>query len=241
MTVHDIIQRVQGKRVGVMNRYSAKYAQTLIHPGEKISVAVVANVATRGERFPGVVILTDQRIMAVCGLPGIKRSIVFDINQLDKCEESPSAINYKATFYSGKNAFSFTVNPEIGETFSRYIAVLNGAEDEFDAVEAPPSNTIFNPTLVRAKLRAREAKKRERAKREAAQDSLRAQLEEKRKAQSVSRTSDSEDASTQEVAKLLERQLEEALGKGLVDDTDPTAVAARLAKELADEETKPNS
>ncbi len=238
MTVNEAIQAIQGRKAGIMNRLSAKYAQTLLHPDETVTTAVVANIMVKGERFPGVVVLTDRRIMAVCGLPGIKRSIVCDLDALSQCIEAPTALNYKATFSDGKNAFAFTVNPEIGEKFSRFVAILNGEEDDFDAVEAKDSG-IFNPALMRSKERAKKAKDKARAQHAANQEELRA----RRAAAASARQSedDTDGESLQETAQRLNRQLNDARSRSHVEDTDPQAVAARLAAELAAQDTQQES
>lgn len=241
MTVNEAIQRTQGRGAGILTRPSARYAQTLILPGEEITAAVVANIATQNERFPGVVVLTDRRVLAVCGLPGIRRSIACDLDQLEKCEGTPSAIHYTATFSTGKNAFSLTVDPDVGETFSRYLAVLNGEEDSFDAVDAGVGSGILNPTLVRNRLRARQAKSKARAKRAAEQEAARARFEAMQKERAGQASSDSGDESAQEIAQRLARELEAAKATGRVADTDPKAVAARLAAELAAQEAKKRS
>ena len=229
MSINKALQLTQGKGAGFMNQASVRYAQTLLFSDEEICAAVVANVTTKGERFPGVVVLTDQRIIAACGLPGIKRCVALDLEKLEKCEETPSALNYKATFYEGKNAFSFTVDPEVGEKFSRHIAVLNGEEDDFDAAAKNVDSGIFNPTLVRNKRRARLAKEKERSARVAAREAAKS-------AQSSAPAETVDAESAQETAQRLARQLEDAKAKGIVSDTDPQAIAARLAAELAAEE-----
>lgn len=75
MTVREALQKTQGRDAGSVNRSAVRYAETLLQADEEILSAVIANVAARREHFPGVVVLTSRRIMAVCGLPGIKRSI----------------------------------------------------------------------------------------------------------------------------------------------------------------------
>lgn len=232
MTITEALLRTQGKGAGMMNQPSVRYAQTLLLPQEEVSAAVVANISTRGERFPGTVVLTDRRVMAVCGLPGIKRSLILDLDKLDRCEEKPTAINYKATFYAGKDAFSLTVDPDVGEKFSRHIAVLKGEEELFDTVSETAS-TIFNPTLVRNKQRARLTREKERSKRAQTQEAA-------RQAVPKEPAPPAETESAQEVAQRLARELEEAKAHGTVKDTDPQAIAARLAAELAAEETKPD-
>ena len=240
MTVNEAIQRTQGRGVGIFNRPSARHAQTLILPEEKITAAVVANIATHNERFPGVVVITDRRVMAVCGLPGIRRSIVCNLDQLEKCEGTPSAIHYTATFSTKINAFSLTVDPDVGETFARHLAVLNGEVEAFDAVNEIADSGILNPTLVRARLRARQAKNQARAKREIERKAAHARFGSQQKKREVQAPLDSESESAQDVARRLQHELKEAKAKGRVDNTDPKAVAARLAAELAAEEVKKN-
>ncbi|MCI2057373.1 MAG: hypothetical protein LKJ86_09585 [Oscillibacter sp.] len=229
MTVNEAIERTQGKKSGMFNGFSARRAQALLQPGEEPAAAVVANIATRNERFPGVVVLTDRRVLAVCGLPGIRRSVIYDLDKLDKTEETASAITYKAVFFCEKTAFSMTVDPDVGEAFARHIAILNGEEEAFDAVDVDLNNSVLNPTLMRNKIRVRQAKERQRARRAAEMETL-------HKKQAGTQHSDPEDESPQEAARRLAQQLEEAKTKGRVEDTDPKAVAARLAAELAAEE-----
>lgn len=229
MSINEALRLTQGKGAGIMNQASVRYAQTLLLPEEEVCAAVIANITTKGEHYPGVVVLTGQRIMAACGLPGIKRSVALDLEKLDKCEENPSVLNYKATFYAEKNAFSFTVDPEVGEKFSRHIAVLNGDVDDFDTASENIDSGIFNPTLVRNKRRARLAREKERSKRTAAREAA--------QATQLSPAAEATDGeSVQETAQRLARQLEDAKAKGVVNDTDPRYIAARLAAELAAEE-----
>lgn len=231
MTVNEAIQQLQGHRAGMFNGLSARYAQAKLLPGEAVSTAVVANITTPSEHFPGVVVLTDRRVLAACGLPGIKRFVACHLDELRKCEEKPSAINYKITFSDGKNVFSLTVDPEIGEKFSRYIAVSKGEAAEFDAVHVD-SNGIFNPTLMRNKARTRQAQDKERARRAAQREQ--AQLE---SLQHNDLQAGTDDESAQETAHRLAQQLDAAKAKGIVKDTDPQAVAARIAAELAEAES----
>lgn len=241
MTVNEALKSTQGRGAGIMNKASAKYAQEQILPEEEILAAVVANISARGERFPGVVVLTDQRVMAVCGLPGIKRMISCDIDTMEPCVEAPSAITYKAIFSTKETAFSMSVDPEVGEKFSRCIAVINGEEEAFDAVEVNLGNSIFNPTLVRNKIRARQAKKKEREKRAAEMEAIRARKEALRKERVDGIELGSDGESTQDLADRLARQLDEARTVGRVDDNSPQAIAARLAAELAAEEAQKNA
>ena len=87
MSINKALQLTQGKGAGFMNQASVRYAQTLLFSDEEICAAVVANVTTKGERFPGVVVLTDQRIIAACGLPGIKRCVALDLEKLETAKE----------------------------------------------------------------------------------------------------------------------------------------------------------
>ena len=123
-TVDEAILAAQGRRAGFWTRSSVKYAQTLLEPGENVTAAVTANISTRKEHFPGVVLLTDRSIQAVCALPGIRRRIVCSLDS--SCVEKPSALYYRAMFSDSKNEFSMTIDPDTGKKFSRQIAVLSG-------------------------------------------------------------------------------------------------------------------
>lgn len=224
MTVSEAILKTQGSGVGFLNRLSVKYAQTILEPGESVSAAVIANIFTRKERFPGVVALTDRRVLAVCGLPGIRRCVSCALGSLETRKEKPTAIRYQASFSDEGGAFSMTVDPDTGEKFSRRIAALKGEADEFDAAGGEADSFLLNPTLVRNQRRARRA--RERARREV------------EKARKTAEIPPSNRESAQETAERLAMELEEAKKKGRVKDTDPKAVAARLAAELAGEETE---
>ena len=46
MTVNEAIAKTQKKRVGLVNKISVKYAQTLLLEDEKPKAAVIANIYT---------------------------------------------------------------------------------------------------------------------------------------------------------------------------------------------------
>jgi len=170
VTVQDAILQTQGKQAGWLNQRSVDYAQTLLLPDETPVAAVTANINARHERFPGVVVLTEWRAIAACALPGIRRFVVCSLGRPVECVESPTAVCYKAMFSDEKNAFYFTIDPDIGEKFSRCIAVLNGEEAAFDAAGAVSGTGILNPNLLRSRQRARSAKEREHAYRVASKE-----------------------------------------------------------------------
>ena len=223
MTVSEAILKTQERGAGFWTRSAVKYAQTLLKPEEVILAAVTANISTRKEHFPGVVVLTDRRVLAVCGLPGIRRGISCSTDS--PCVEKPTALHYQVSFSDRDNGFSMTVDPDTGEKFSRQIAVLKGKAEEFDAAGAGADSVLFNPTLVRNQRRVRR---------------VREQANEARKP-----TDTGNDAgippysreSARETAERLTEELEAARKKGRVEDADPKAVAARLAAELAEQET----
>lgn len=206
MTLDEIILQTQGKRAGLVNRTSLRYAQTLLLPGEVPAAAVIANLTAGPERFPGAIIVTDRRVLAVCGLPGIKRHVSCGFPW--RCQEEPSAICHKFTFSDGKYTFSMTVDPDTGDRFARRLADIRGETDAFD--EEEPGG-IFNPALLRSRRRIRRAK-------------------EQRRAASGTDTAAEKSPDPQEAAQHLACQLEDARAKGLVDHRDPRAVAARLAQ-----------
>ena len=221
MTIREAIRFTEGKDAGIVNRASVQYAETLLLDGEEPSAAVIANITTAREHFPGVVVLTDRRVLAVCGLPGIKRMAACGAGWT--CQENPSAIRHKFTFSDGKSAFSVTLDPDTGERFSRHIAFANGDEHAFDEVPEDSGSGILNPALLRSKRRARQTKAKQAA--------------EASPSQHNKVTASAEQTDIKAEAQRLSRQLEEARSKGRVADTDPMAVAARLAAELAEKES----
>ena len=79
MTVKEALAQTQKKKAGLINKVSVNYAKTLLLPGEKPEAAAIANIYTRRDKFPGIVVITDQRVIAACGIPGIKRDICMNI------------------------------------------------------------------------------------------------------------------------------------------------------------------
>lgn len=237
MTIQEALRSTQGRGAGVVNQASVRYAQALLLPEEEPQAAVIANIDTGRERFPGVAVLTDRRILAACGLPGIKRFFAVPIEALPRRVESPSAIRFKFAFAHENTGFAVTVDPEIGEKFSRCIAVLLGEEQAFDAAGEGVKGGILNPALIRSKRRARQIKETLQAKQAAELDAKTAALSEEEPSSPAPQAAP--EPGTKETAELLSRRLEEARAQGRpVDDQDPMAVAARLARELAQEEEK---
>ena len=159
MTVNQAILAVQGRPAGMLNRISVKYAESLLLPGEAVRAAVIANIRTRRDNYPGVVVLTDQRVMAVCGLPGIRRSTIFPLNKLEKCEETGTILQYSATFLTHTAAFNMVVDPDVGEAFSSFVAEING--EEFEEIKLRVDGNIFNPNLLRSQKRNKLRRERE--------------------------------------------------------------------------------
>ena len=153
MTIQEAVRQTQGKDAGIVNRLSVRYAETLLLHGGEPSAAVIANITVGREKFPGAVVLTDRRMIAVCGLPGIKRVVACGPRW--SCLEDPSAIRHRFMISDGKQSFSMTVDPDTGERFSRHIARFLGEEVDFD-VDSENSG-ILNPVLSRSKRRARQA------------------------------------------------------------------------------------
>lgn len=227
MTLNEALEKLQNPRPGFANRRSVRYAQSLLLPGESVAAAVIANVATRKERFPGVVVLTDQRLLAVCGLPGIRRAIILGPQWVEHCTEKPSALNYQVQFATEEGAFSLTVDPDMGERLSRELAICRGELEAFEADgEGASAKGIFNPALARSKARAKAAQARQRQRQ--------AQAAEQRAAQETPTAP--EDETMTAAAERLQRELAAEKSRRQVSSTDPQAVAARLAAELAQEE-----
>lgn len=200
MTVQDALEKTQGRSPLGADRSAVRYAETMIKADERILVAVSANITARRGHFPGVVVLTDWRVLAVCGLPGIKRVIELRLDALEKREESPSLLRYKALFQTKEDGFTLTVDPETGERFSRCLTVLDGRAEEFDEADGIGGNGILNPLLARNLLRKRRTMEKEKARRKAGREAAAAQF-----------TAESNETETvpQAVAARLMRELEE--------------------------------
>lgn len=241
MTINEALKLVQKRGAGLGNRSTVKYAETLLDPGEEPVAAVMANVVTKRDRWPGVVVLTEQHVIAACGLPGIKRTKIFKVTDLVKCEEADSIITYKVTFQTKDDAFSMTVDPDTGDKLSPYIAHINGDDDLFDDVKVTVKTGVFSQTLVRSNIRKRRKKEKVyaamRAERER-RDAILQENDERYNADlaSANASAGAVEDDAQSVAERLERNLERKKAQGKVSSTDPAAVAARLAAELAEQE-----
>lgn len=151
MTISEAIANTQEKQVGVMNRRSVRYAQSLLSDDENVIAAIVANVRTKRDNYPGIVAITDRRILTACGLPGIKRSFSIPLDELENCEEASTVIQYKATFRTRREAIAITANPDVGETFSTYVAQLNG--EDLESVKLKITGKVSKATFLKYKMR----------------------------------------------------------------------------------------
>ena len=161
MTVNEAVFTIQKRKPGFINRMSVNYAQTLLQENEAVQAAVIANISTKRDSYPGVVVLTDRNIMAVCGLPGAKRKTILPIDQLEHCEELSTVIQYKATFRTHRDAFGMNVDPDDGEVFSAYVAQING--EEFEDIRLDVDGKILNSNLLRSRKRNQIRKERQKA------------------------------------------------------------------------------
>lgn len=161
MTVNEAIAKTQKKRVGLINKISVRYAQTLLLEDEKPKAAIIANIYTRHDKYPGVVVITNKRIIAACGLPGIKRSICLPIKDLESCEESSMLMQYKVTFRTRKEAFAMNVDPDVGNRLSPYIAKING--NDAVSLRYDQKGKILSSNFINQKLlnQARKEKAKE--------------------------------------------------------------------------------
>lgn len=210
MTVQEALQKTQGRNAGSVNRSAVVYAETLLAPDEIVTAAVIANISTQRGHFPGVVVLTDRRFLAACGLPGIKRSVSLRLDELGKCEETSSLFNYKAVLRTKEDGFSLTVDPEVGERFSRCLAVLRGEEEEFDVASGVEEGSILSPVLKRNVLRKRRMREKEKARRKAELTQANEQLASDLKADRVVLEENGESVKT--IAARLAKELDEGSG-----------------------------
>lgn len=147
MTINEALTKTQKKRAGLINKASVKYAETLLLPGEEPVAAAIANIYTRRDKFPGIVVITDQRVIAACGIPGIKRDICMQISDLENCEETSMIMQYKVTFRTRKDAFAMSVDPDVGENLSPHVAAING--DDLTSLKLDARGNILNASVFK--------------------------------------------------------------------------------------------
>lgn len=126
MTVDEAIREMQGKSK-LTGRATIDYAQKQLAEGEKVFAAASANIQSHHGNFPGLFVFTDQRLLAVSGLPGIRRAISLPLTQLLKCKSRKTPLSYTISVSSGTDGFSAMLSPETGEKFAPYISALENA------------------------------------------------------------------------------------------------------------------
>lgn len=130
MTIDDAIKKMQGRSAGVTARATVQYAQEQLIPGERVFAAVTANIHTHTGHFPGVIVLTDKRVMAACGLPGIKRLKSFPLDQIRTCSDRKTPMTYNVSFGTDHDSFHAAFSPRAGENFAPYMADLKMVVDQ---------------------------------------------------------------------------------------------------------------
>lgn len=158
MTVNEALAKTQKKKAGLINKASVKYAETLLLPGEKPEAAAIANIYTRRDKFPGIVVITDRRVIAACGIPGIKRDICMNISDLENCEETSMIMQYKVTFRTRKEAFAMSVDPDVGASLSPHVARING--DDLTSLKLDARGNILNASFFKQQRLNQERKKK---------------------------------------------------------------------------------
>lgn len=124
MTIEEAIIKIQGKPAGVTARASVRYAQEQLEKDEKVFAAATANIHTHRGHFPGVLVLTGQRVCAACGLPGIHRLKSFPIGEITSCSDKKSPMEYKVSFGTDSDSFQAVLSSRAGENFAPFMSDL---------------------------------------------------------------------------------------------------------------------
>ncbi len=127
MTVDEAVREIQGKSAGLTDRASVKFAQAQIGEKEKVFAAAPVSIRSRHGNFPGVLVFTDQRLLAAGGLPGIRRAISLPLAGLVSCRSRKSPLSYNVTDKTGRDSFTAMLSPQAGENFAPYISALERA------------------------------------------------------------------------------------------------------------------
>lgn len=136
MNIKESLKKTQGRGAGFVNGSSAKFAQLLIEEGESVEAAVTANIFTRKGHFPGVVAITDKRVFAACGLPGIHRLQTLPLEELILCGHTESPLTWRFSFYTASRTFSITLSPVVGKNLLPHVENLQRAIDRRRAASA---------------------------------------------------------------------------------------------------------
>lgn len=124
MTIEDAIMKLQDKPAGASARPTVQYAQDQLEADERVFAAVTANINTSTGHFPGVIVLTDKRVFAACGLPGIKRIKSFPLDQIRSCGGTKALLTYNVFFGTDHDRFRGALSSHAGEKFAPYMADL---------------------------------------------------------------------------------------------------------------------
>lgn len=136
MNIKESLKKTQGRGAGFVNGSSAKFAQLLIEEGESVEAAVTANIFTRKGHFPGVVAITDKRVFAACGLPGIHRLQTLPLEELILCGHTESPLTWRFSFYTASRTFRITLSPVVGKNLLPHVENLQRAIDRRRAASA---------------------------------------------------------------------------------------------------------
>lgn len=185
MTVNEALLKTQTKGAGLINKASVKYAQSLLLPGEEAEAAAIANIYTHRDKYPGIVVITNQRVIAACGIPGIKRSTCLAIEDLENCEETSMIMQYKVTFRTRKESFAMSVDPDVGANLSPHVAKING--EDLASLKLDARGNILNTEIF--KQQRLNQKRKEQAKERADQRDIELQ----KKASMAFESEDSDD------------------------------------------------
>lgn len=129
MTIPEALEKTQGRGAGFINGASAKFAQMLLEEGETVDAAVTANIFTRKGHFPGIVAITDKRVFAACGMPGIHRLQSLSFEELIHCAKSESPLTWRFAFYTRNREFNITVSPAVGKSLASHVERLRTLAD----------------------------------------------------------------------------------------------------------------
>ena len=97
---------------------------------QKVFAAASANIQSHHGNFPGLIVFTDQRLIAVSALPGIRRLISLPLKDLLSCKSKKSPLAYNVTVKAQTDGFSAMLSPKAGDNFAPYILALERAVEK---------------------------------------------------------------------------------------------------------------
>lgn len=124
MSIIQLLKQTHGHGLFLTHRGSIKYAEQIIKRDENILIATAVNITTLKEKFPAILLLTNQRMIIVHKFLNIKRVLVYPYEKIDKITDNPSLVQHLVSFTIGRFHFDASLSPKVGTKFIPYLSKI---------------------------------------------------------------------------------------------------------------------